>query len=369
MCAVNAHLIARNPQRTLRDTDDQNIGLSTEMHTAHEMSEWSAFSLHESILDTVGANVAILNDDGEVIAVNDAWMQFTEFNELSVENYGVGLNYIAFCESLNAPGAEEARQGVRELLAGKSGSLRYEYQIVLANGPIWVRMTATRVSRDDRNLVILAHEDITVQRHAQAALGRATAALLHAEDDERRRIARELHDGTAQYLTGAKLMLGGLEVEGLLANALDEIRSLSYLLHPPALEDLGLGAAMRQMAEGFARRTGLALKVDVAEDFPKMAQSTEIALYRIAQEALTNVHRHSGSPRATIALRLAGEMVLLSIRDYGVGLPDNAAPSAGVGLAGMRLRLEFVNGHISLTSAVPGLLVEAWAPFTPEIAG
>lgn len=350
------------------------MGFNTEMHTAHEMSEWSAFSLHESLIDAVTANVAILNDEGKIIAVNDAWMQFADFNELGLEDYGLGLNYVSVCEGLNAPDAAEARQGLRDLLAGEPGPLRYEYQIFLANGPIWVRASYTRISRDDRNLVIVAHEDITVQRHAQAALGRATAALLHAEDDERRRIARELHDGTAQYLTGAKLMLGAMkvdgraekvrvEVEGLLVHALEEIRSLSYVLHPPALEEMGLGPAIRQMAEGFARRTGLALQIDIADDFPKMVRPTEVALYRVAQEALANVHRHSGSPRAAISLRQAGEMVLLSIRDYGVGLPDGASPSTGVGLASMRLRLEFVNGHISLTSAQPGVLVEAWAPF------
>jgi two-component system NarL family sensor kinase len=87
------------------------------MHTAHEMSEWSAFSLHESILDAVAANVAILNDKGEIIAVNDAWMQFAEFNELPLENYGLGLDYISLCESLDAPDAAAARQGLRDLLA------------------------------------------------------------------------------------------------------------------------------------------------------------------------------------------------------------------------------------------------------------
>ncbi len=350
------------------------------MHTAHDMSEWSAFSLHESILDSVAANVAILDDTGEIIAVNDAWIQFSEFNELPLEDYGLGTNYISLCESLDAPGAVDARQALRDLLAGEPGPIRYEYQVNLANGPIWVRMTATRISRDDRTLVILTHEDITVQRHTQAALGRATAALLHAEDDERRRIARELHDGTAQYLTGAKLMLGAMklegraektrvEVEALLVNALEEIRSLSYVLHPPALEEMGLGPAMRQMIEGFARRTGLSVQIDIADDFPKMARPTEVALYRVAQEALANVHRHSGSPRATISLRQAGEMALLAIRDYGVGLPESAAPVLGVGLAGMRLRLEFVNGHISLTSAQPGVLVEAWAPLLPKDDG
>jgi two-component system NarL family sensor kinase len=347
------------------------------MHTAHEMSEWSAPGLHASILDSVTANVAILNAEGEIVAVNDAWVRFAEFNALPVENHGLGLDYIAFCDGLGAAGASEAAVGLRDLLAGEPGPFRHEYQMDLANGPLWARMTATRVSSDGRTLVIVAQEDITVQRHAQAALGRATAALLHAEDDERRRIARELHDGTAQYLTGAKLMLSAMKVEGraekvrgeieaLLVNALEEIRSLSYVLHPPALEEMGFGPAIRQMAEGFARRTGLSLQIDIADDFPKMARPTEVALYRVAQEALANVHRHSGSPRATIGLRQAGEMVLLSIRDYGVGLPDVASATTGVGLAGMRLRLEFVNGHISLTSAFPGVLVEAWAPFLPK---
>ena len=345
------------------------------MLTAHEMSEWSDSNLHESILDSIGANIALLNGEGTIIAVNDAWVQFAESHGLSMDNFGLGTNYILFCEDLNSLAAE----GLRGLLAGDTEPVRIEYEVPLPLGSMWARMTAKRLGSADKPLLIVAHEDITVQRHAQASLGRATAALLHAEDDERRRIARELHDGTAQYLTGAKLMLGGLkidgradkvrvEVEALLVNALDEIRSLSYVLHPPALEDLGLGPAIRQMAEGFARRTGLALQIDIADDFPKMDRPIEIALYRVAQEALANVHRHSGSPRATIGLRQAGEMVLLSIRDYGVGLSDNALSSAGVGLAGMRLRLEFVNGHISLNSAVPGLLVEAWAPFLPKMA-
>lgn len=347
------------------------------MHTAHEMSEGSASGLYEVILDTVTANVAILNAEGEIVAVNDAWAQFAAFNAPPLENHGLGLNYIAFCDSLGGAETSEAAAGLRRLLAGEAGPFRHEYQMDLASGPLWARMIATRISSNGRTLVIVAQEDITVQRHAQAALGRATAALLHAEDDERRRIARELHDGTAQYLTGAKLMLSAMKVEGraekvrveieaLLVNALEEIRSLSYVMHPPALEETGLGPAIRQMAEGFARRTGLSLQIDIADDFPKMARRTEVALYRVAQEALANVHRHSGSPRAAIGLRLAGEMVLLSIRDYGVGLPDGASATSGVGLAGMRLRLEFVNGHISLTSAFPGVLVEAWAPFQPK---
>lgn len=350
------------------------------MHMAPEMGDWSNADLHVSILDAITANIALLNAAGEIIAVNEAWAHFVELNELPWEDLGLGVDYPAFCEARCAFGGLPTAEGLRDLMSGATDLVRLEYEAALANGPMWTRVTARRIGPPDKPLVIVGLEDISVQRHAQAALGRATAALLHAEDDERRRIARELHDGTAQYLTGAKLMLGSLrgeeranrvrtEVEALLTNALEEIRSLSYVLHPPALEDLGLGPAVRQMAEGFARRTGLVLQLDIANDFPKMSRATEIALYRVAQEALANVYRHSGSPRATIILRQAGEMVLLSVRDYGVGLSESALSTAGVGLAGMRLRLEFVNGHISLNNAIPGLLVEAWAPFQPSPRG
>ena len=330
-----------------------------------------------SMLDALSANIAVLDSEGRIIAVNDAWAHFVAVNEFKLENLGLGMDYLSLPNAGSASDTAAITEGLRSLLDGEAGPFRLEYETGGVVGRFWIRLSAVRVDKGDKPLRIISHENITSQRRAQAALGRATAALLHAEDDERRRIARELHDGTAQYLTGAKLMLSAMKVEGraekirvevetLLTKALEEIRSLSYVLHPPALDEMGLGPAIRQMTEGFARRTGLAVQIDIASDFPKMDRSTEVALYRVAQEALANVHRHSGSPRAAIALRQAGEMVLMSIRDYGVGLPEKHSPSAGVGLAGMRLRLEFVSGHISITSAQPGVLVEAWAPFLPK---
>ena len=331
-------------------------------------------ALYGSTVDALSTNIAILDQEGRIVAVNDAWAQHVMLDDPPLDNFGLGADYHLLLDKLKPDDAEALVAGLRGLLAGEAGPYRYDYETSSAQGPSWTRLSAVSTALAGVQLLIVAHEDITPQRRAQAALGRATAALLHAEDDERRRIARELHDGTAQYLTGAKLMLGGQKVEGraeeirievkaLLTSALDEIRSLSYVLHPPALEDLGLGLALRQLVDGFARRTGLSMRIDIADDFPKMATATEIALYRVAQEALANVHRHSGSPMATVSLRLAGEMVLLSIRDYGVGLPSEDSLAGGVGLAGMRLRLEFLNGHVSLTQGSPGVLVEAWVPF------
>ena len=344
------------------------------MHMVQEIGAASDPALLGSMLDALSANIAVLDRQGRIVAVNDAWAHFVSLSDFALENLGLGADYMSLPNAQNASDATAIAEGFQALLAGDPGPFRLEYETGGAAGEFWIRLSAVRVGGGEAPLLVVSHEDITPQRRAQAALGRATAALLHAEDDERRRIARELHDGTAQYLTGAKLMLGNQKVEGraeeirtevkaLLTSALDEIRSLSYVLHPPALEDLGLGLALRQLADGFARRTSLSMRIDIADDFPKMNTATEIALYRVAQEALANVHRHSGSPMATISLRLAGEMVLLSIRDYGVGLPSEDSLAGGVGLAGMRLRLEFLNGHVSLTQGSPGVLVEAWVPF------
>lgn len=349
------------------------------MHTGDRMAGGFDPAFYESALDAFTSNVAIIDAAGEILAVNDAWVQFIDLNNLKTPNHGVGCNYLAFCDRLGTPGGDAVAAGLRALIAGGDGPFRHEYVMPLDTGPRWVKLSAVRVGRPDRPFLILAHEDISTQRRAEQGLREATARLLNAEDTERRRIARELHDSTAQHLAGAKLMLRGLdaknpveagavhdEVAGLLSNALDEIRSFAYLLHPPALEHLGLAAAIRQFATGFSRRADLGVTIDIPEDFPRLSYATEIALYRVVQEALANVLGHSGSQRAVVRLRIAGEMVLLTVRDFGSGLPPKRGVVHGVGLEGMRLRLEFLKGHLSLRNAEPGLQLEAWTPFLPE---
>jgi signal transduction histidine kinase len=349
------------------------------MHTATGIAGWSDPAFYKSVLDALTANVAVLDGEGVILAVNDAWIQFATFNDFKLENYGVGANYLAFCDGLGTRDASAAAEGLRALLAGGPGPFRFEYVMPTDQGRIWVKISAVRLGLKGKPFLIVAHEDISTQRRAEASLREATARLLHAEDDERRRIARDLHDSTAQYLAGAKLMLRRLdsndpantalvrdEVSGLLTSALEEIRSFAYLLHPPALEHLGLAAAIRQFAAGFSRRAEVAVMIDIPEDFPRIPHATEIAFYRVVQEALANVHRHSGSQRAIVSLRVAGQMILLTIRDFGSGLPPARGTIPGVGLEGMRLRLEFLKGHVTLRDAEPGLAVEAWAPFVAE---
>jgi len=352
------------------------------MYTAKGMAGWSDPAFYESALDGLTANVAVLDSEGVIVAVNDAWAQFATLNDFQLENHGVGANYLAFCDGLGTTDAEAVAAGLRALLAGGPGPFRFEYAMPSEVGPIWAKMSAVRLGRTDQSFLIVAHEDISIQRRAEASLREVTARLLNAEDDERRRIARDLHDSTAQYLAGAKLMLQRLdstdpantarvrdEVGGLLTSALEEIRSFAYLLHPPALEHLGLAAAIRQFAIGFSRRAAVGVTIDIPDDFPRVSHAIETALYRVVQEALANVHRHSGSLRAVVSLRVAGEMILLTVRDFGAGLPEAGETIPGVGLEGMRLRLEFLKGHLSLRNAGPGLALEAWAPLVVGGAG
>ncbi|WP_165187095.1 histidine kinase [Caulobacter soli] len=349
------------------------------MHTGKNAVGEFDPAFYASALDAFTANVAILDREGRILSVNAAWLQFIDLNGFQLVDYGVGCDYLAFCDRLGTPGGDTVAAGLRALIAGADGPFRHEYIMPLDTGSRWVKLSAVRVGHLDQPFLIVAHEDISIQRRAELGLREATARLLLAEDAERRRIARELHDSTAQYLAGAKLMLRRLdakdpvscsqvrdEVEGLLSSALDEIRSFAYLLHPPALEHLGLAAAIRQFATGFARRAEMAVTIDIPEDFPRLSHATEIALYRVVQEALANVHSHSGSQQAIVRLRVAGEMVLLTVRDFGSGLPPRRDSVPGVGLEGMRLRLEFLKGHLSLRNAEPGLALEAWAPFLPE---
>ena len=168
----------------------------------------------------------------------------------------------------------------------------------------------------------------------EKALHQLSARLLQVQDDERRRIARDLHDVTGQKIAFQSMLLARLSREAKDADQLrllsecqaitnqisDEIRSLSYLLHPPLLDELGLASAIQWYTEGFRGRTGIELSVEVAEGFPRLAPDAEIALFRVLQESLTNAHRYAESETATVRLSSDGKNVTLEILDFGRGI-------------------------------------------------
>ncbi|GEO18949.1 sensor histidine kinase [Microvirga aerophila] len=202
--------------------------------------------------------------------------------------------------------------------------------------------------------------------------------LLALQEEERQRIARELHDSTAQHLVAAHLGLSSLEaevrqspagrkilaeVERLLTEALRELRIFAYLLHPPNLAKDGLQATLRDFAEGFAGRTGLAARIRIPEEVDELPPDMQRAVLRVVQEALTNVHRHASASHVSVDARITSRYLVVRIRDNGHGMAGPDGPiRLGVGVAGMRARLEHFGGDLRIRTGRGGTVIVAMVP-------
>jgi signal transduction histidine kinase len=184
-----------------------------------------------------------------------------------------------------------------------------------------------------------------------AQLEQMTRQLLRAQEDERRRISRELHDQAGQVLTAVKIELdleGKLEASALVGKALAEVRDLSHVLRPTDLDDLGLLPALRALVEDFSRRTRTQAALDVREPIAPLGAETKVMIYRVVQEALTNVARHAEAGHVYVALEAEAGEVRLAIQDDGRGIAGNPVPH--LGLLGMRERVTDLGGDISFES-------------------
>jgi PAS domain S-box-containing protein len=227
-------------------------------------------------------------------------------------------------------------------------------------------------------------KEISERERTEQTLRELSVRLLQTQDEERRRIARELHDSTGQKLAtlAMNLSLIGKSAETLDARArkalteslelLDQssrdIRTLSYLLHPPMLDERGLAAAVRWFADGFTQRSGVQVKLEVSPELQRLPEEIEMALFRIVQEGLSNIHRHSGSVTATIRLIVDQTHVQMEVRDAGRGLPkppgNGSVTGPGVGITGMRERVTQLGGHMKIDSDSHGMTVSATLPLT-----
>jgi len=203
-----------------------------------------------------------------------------------------------------------------------------------------------------------------------------SAQLLSAQDQERRKIARDLHDGLGQVLVAAKMASDALlnrpdpqkmeELNTLLGEAVSSTRSISHLLHPPLVDELGFVSAARSYLEGFSQRTGVQVNCDLPDRQQRLPRDVELTLFRILQEALTNIQRHSKSAQAEVQFRADHADVTLKIRDFGVGLPtamlQENGSHLGVGLAGMRERVRERKGQFEIRSDAEGTLISATLP-------
>lgn len=203
-------------------------------------------------------------------------------------------------------------------------------------------------------------------------LQKLSGRLLQIQDEERRRIARELHDDLGQQLTLIKLELakfnGVSEVNRLTDIAAATVRNISYLLHPPLLDETGLRAALHWYVEGIAKRSNIDISLTFRpQTFPRLPGDIEATIFRIIQESLTNVCRHANSESARVEIEKQSETVTVRVRDYGEGLPPeianrNISSGLGVGVSGMRERVRQFGGDLTISRAEPGTLIEARIP-------
>jgi signal transduction histidine kinase len=212
------------------------------------------------------------------------------------------------------------------------------------------------------------------------ALRYLSMRLMRLQDEERRKIARELHDGLGQYLAALNINLDLMaqspeardaalaEAREILTKTMTEVRTLSHLLHPPLLDEMGFASAAKWFVEGFAKRSGVKVELNVQEDLPRLPDAIEIGLFRVLQEGLTNIHRHSGSAKAEIGLNLEKDTLSLLVRDYGKGIPVavlekwKSTGAAGVGLTGMQERVKELGGRVEINNTGNGTQVSVKVP-------
>jgi signal transduction histidine kinase len=221
--------------------------------------------------------------------------------------------------------------------------------------------------------------EVAERKKAEEQQRKLSARVLTLQDDERRHIARDLHDSAGQTLAATKMSLAMLQqtnslsdhglkllddLHALTDQALQEIRTTSYLLHPPLLDECGFASAARWFVEGYTKRSGIAVECEIPEQMERLAPSLELALFRILQESLTNVHRHSGATAACVKLRCDPEWLNFEVSDNGRGIPEHRLKqfrdsngNGGVGIAGMQERVRELGGEMRIRSDTAGTTI------------
>jgi len=283
-------------------------------------------------------------------------------------DFAEALTYVGVCAVIIAAGETNRRSKLRLKSAHEQLELREE-SLRLLNADLEKRVAERTVEL----------------KQAETSARQLGAQVLKMQDNERRRIARELHDSVGQMVALLSMDLGRLQrsahfdpqqsgivsdCKSLAENVMHEVRTISHLLHPPLLDEMGLPSSLRWYIDEFSRRSGVVTQLEIAEDFGRLPGDYEIALFRVVQESLTNVHRHSGSKSAMVRLLEPPGSVGVEISDQGKGIPVEkrrifeAGGAMGVGLRGMRERVEQLGGTIELRSSDSGTTVCAILPIS-----
>jgi len=247
-----------------------------------------------------------------------------------------------------------------------------------------IEISLSPLETEDGMVVTSAIRDVSQRKRAEEALRTLSGQLLRSQDEERRRIARELHDSAGQILAALSMNLTPLESEngkitlrtdktikeslGLVKDLSNQLRTISHLLHPPLLDEVGLSSALRLFLEGFTKRSKIKVALEIPHNFERLPQELETAIFRIVQECLTNIHRHSGSQVAKICITRRDSQIRVEVADRGMGIPAkkqkamDSGGTPGVGIRGMRERLRHLGGTLDINSGSQGTVIVARIP-------
>jgi len=348
------------------------------------------------VLDTLPVGVAVVDIAGDIILSNPASRHiWGDLIRSGPERYARSK---AWWHDTGEKVAPEEWASVRARVNGET-SVNEVVDIEAFDGVRKVIQNSAAPIRGANNNItgaVIVNEDISARTTAEHERNDAlkqmralTGRLMSAQDDERRRIAQVLHETTAQDLAALKMHLARLTRTGvglsdpdraaltesidLAERSMTGIRTLSYLLHPPFLDEAGLLSALRWYASGFAERSGIKVDLDLPSTFERLPREVETTLFRVVQEALINIHHHAESPTATIRLRVDGHRLTLEIEDRGRGMPSDlmaqlptGGGALGVGVAGMRERLQQLGGMLEIESSDRGTTVRAEIPLSAD---
>jgi PAS domain S-box-containing protein len=346
-----------------------------------------------TVVQSLHVGIVLMGPEADILFANQAATQM--FNMQVEEALGKNSSQLGLT-ALYEDGTEmpfAMRPSARALETGKP--IRNEvmgWRRGATDEILWILGEVIPLFEGDGQLYMLvsSFSDITKRKQTEEALHELSARLLQLQDEERRRMGRELHDSLAQSVLAVNLNLAQIaratpplderaqramfEARRVLQEMSKEIRTLSYLLHPPVLDELGLASAIEEYAGGFSERSGIQLEVDLQPGFGRLSQEAETALFRIVQESLSNIQRHSGSETAKIRLRVDDRGVELMVSDSGRGMDRKTIERSrrtrtrlGVGILGMRERMAQLGGKLEVESDASGTKVRAAVPLKIEV--
>jgi signal transduction histidine kinase len=324
------------------------------------------------------SEIVILDGDGLIVVVNQAWRAAIAAYGFVLRNAGIGAPYVdVACRFLPDLDRAALELSLQRLLSGGAEEVRHTYAIPTARGPRWRHVQITPLSVGTAGRFVAIHDDLTELALTQEALKVTSEQLLTVRDEERQRIALELHDSTLQHLAMISFGLAKLrraaprqlataiidDIAKSLNEAVKETRVLSYLLKPRGLAGNGLAATVRQFLEGFAQRTGLQVTLEADAAVDRTPPPLQHAALRIIQEALLNANRHAQARRVSVELAVDDTQLTVSISDDGRGMTsDRREPCLGVGIPGMHARAQQLSGELEIASDACGTRVVAWLP-------